>query len=177
MLTRDFTDILLGGMEYQGINDQGSLTIQHRRLTAKSYEGYGVMKKWLKLFRDLEYLNSMNARHETFSLEDLARSERVTRELQEINGDPMLLVGMFGLGMSASMERKPFRSKTGYVGLGPPDIQKGDVVCVFLGSDLPHVLRKLDRGGYRLVGEAYVHGIMDGELMNGDVSFMNYELF
>jgi hypothetical protein len=75
------------------------------------------------------------------------------------------------------MERKPFRSKMGYVGLGPPDIRKGDVVCVFLGSDLPHILRKLDQSGYQLVGEAYVHGIMDGELMKGDVSFMSYELF
>jgi hypothetical protein len=52
-----------------------------------------------------------------------------------------------------------------YLGLFPRQAQAGDVVCVLSGCHVPFVLRK-DRGvTYKLVGECYVHGIMDGEVM------------
>jgi len=44
--------------------------------------------------------------------------------------------------------------------------QEGDVICIFAGSTVPHIIRKLPNGYYQLVGEAYIHGIMDGEAMD-----------
>jgi hypothetical protein len=43
-------------------------------------------------------------------------------------------------------------------------IQAGDIVCVLLGGSVPYILRPKD-DYYILIGEAYVHGIMDGEVL------------
>jgi hypothetical protein len=51
------------------------------------------------------------------------------------------------------------------MGLGPDSVQRGNLVCIFGGVDTPLIIRAVD-GGWRLVGEAYVHGIMDGESVN-----------
>lgn len=59
--------------------------------------------------------------------------------------------------------RRPFISGKGFVGLAPESVEVGDIVCVFLGGKLPYILRERADGKFRLIGEAYVHGIMYGE--------------
>ena len=51
-----------------------------------------------------------------------------------------------------------------FMGLGPPQAMVGDIVAVFFGSDVPFVLR-LQEDKFRLIGEAHVQVIMDGEVM------------
>jgi len=64
----------------------------------------------------------------------------------------------------ACIERCFFLTEDGYLGLSPPCAEEGDVLVVVLGVEVPFVLRPTDkRGEFRLVGEAYVHGLMDGE--------------
>jgi hypothetical protein len=53
------------------------------------------------------------------------------------------------------------------MGLGPNAMQTGDVVCILFGCKVPYILRPVD-GHYLLVGDAYIHGIMDGEAMAAD---------
>jgi hypothetical protein len=57
-----------------------------------------------------------------------------------------------------------FSTSKGRIGLGPSDVAKGDVVCVFYSGDPLYVIRFKDRDGEgeeaELVGEAYVHGLM-----------------
>jgi hypothetical protein len=52
------------------------------------------------------------------------------------------------------------------LGTGPRSLRAGDEVWVLAGASVPMVLRQADGGGhgarYRLVGEAYVHGAMQG---------------
>ena len=57
-----------------------------------------------------------------------------------------------------------FTTTTGYVGLAPHGTIEGDLVFVVMGVDVPYILRPYD-DGYELVGEAYVQGIMDGEVI------------
>lgn len=54
--------------------------------------------------------------------------------------------------------------ENGYIGVANRQAEKGDKLCILLGSSLPVILRECE-GGYIVVGEAYVHGIMNGELM------------
>jgi hypothetical protein len=61
--------------------------------------------------------------------------------------------------------RKPFLSKKGYMGLCAGSIQEGDITVIFLGGKFPYIIRENDDGTFRLIGEAYVHGIMYGEFM------------
>ena len=55
-------------------------------------------------------------------------------------------------------------TRKGFVGLVPGDAAEGDVICVFIGVKVPFVLRE-DEDGYQLLGDCYVHGIMEGEAL------------
>ncbi|KAL8918371.1 MAG: hypothetical protein Q9208_007390 [Pyrenodesmia sp. 3 TL-2023] len=59
--------------------------------------------------------------------------------------------------------RSFIRCRDGRPGLAPRSARAGDVVCLFHGGDVPFILRPLDSGRYTFVGEAYIHGIMQGE--------------
>ena len=56
--------------------------------------------------------------------------------------------------------RKFFRSEKGYIGWVPQAAQEGDLLCLFENCWLPFAIRPGPKG-YRLIGEAYVHGVMD----------------
>ncbi|KAI9736077.1 MAG: hypothetical protein M1818_006253 [Claussenomyces sp. TS43310] len=72
---------------------------------------------------------------------------------------------------SSTMRRRFFISKKGYIGLAPANAQIGDMVSIIHGGNVPYVLRRKAveiPGGeniphWELVGDAYVHGLMDGE--------------
>ena len=50
----------------------------------------------------------------------------------------------------------------------PRRTQPGDIFCVFLGAKVPHLLRPIADGRYKLVGECYLHDCMNGEVMEAD---------
>jgi hypothetical protein len=56
-----------------------------------------------------------------------------------------------------------FTTKYGRFGLGQKDVTPGDLVCIFHGGRVTCILRK-EQDHHILVGCAYVHGIMDGEI-------------
>ena len=56
-----------------------------------------------------------------------------------------------------------FTMSGGRFGLGPWDTKAGDIVFVLLGCNVPVILRP-DGERWVLVGEAFVLGIMDGEM-------------
>ncbi|KAG4431063.1 hypothetical protein IFR05_013455 [Cadophora sp. M221] len=72
------------------------------------------------------------------------------------------------LGWIRRMTRRRvfFLTKKGYMGIWPDGMVPGDRVFTFVGGDVPFVLRPVGEE-FELVGEAYVHGIMDGELWGG----------
>ena len=72
-----------------------------------------------------------------------------------------------GAYMAISQGRRFFTTLGGYMGIGPSGMRPGDSICVFLGGNVPWVVRQ-DGHEYTLVGECYVHGIMDGEVMQTD---------
>ncbi|KAL8714717.1 MAG: hypothetical protein Q9225_006509 [Loekoesia sp. 1 TL-2023] len=72
-------------------------------------------------------------------------------------------------------DRRFFTSSSGYIGIVPSNTIVGDRVCVLLGGKQPFVLRpcrnntKGERSHsleYTFVGDAYVHGLMDGEAID-----------
>jgi len=77
--------------------------------------------------------------------------------------------------------RRLFVTAKGYLGLGPSSLQVGDKVYILKGANVPFLLREQEREdsregatsnesemNYKLVGEAYIHGIMNGELFDKD---------
>ena len=57
-------------------------------------------------------------------------------------------------------------TQDGYMGLVPTRAAKGDLICVFMGGAVPFVIRRTDNGQFRLLGECYVHGLMDGKALD-----------
>jgi hypothetical protein len=76
--------------------------------------------------------------------------------------------------------RRMFRTKGDLLGLGPKSVQEGDEVWVVLGTKVPFVLRPVDGGRepkrYRLIGEAFVLGYMDGEVFSEDRKLQTFGL-
>lgn len=76
--------------------------------------------------------------------------------------------GSFAWSMAAieadSYRRRMFATERGYIGLGQPLEEVGDVVCLLYGSAAPTILRP--RGDYYLlIGDCYIHEIMNGEAL------------
>ena len=60
------------------------------------------------------------------------------------------------------------RTHNGYIGLAPHLAQNGDVIALAKGARTPLVLRSRPNGNWELVGDIYVHGIMQGEAFEED---------
>ncbi|KAK3299463.1 heterokaryon incompatibility protein-domain-containing protein [Chaetomium fimeti] len=71
--------------------------------------------------------------------------------------------------------RTLFATKGGRLGLGPENLQTGDVVTILLGTPVPIVLRPA-ANCFTYVGDTYVHGIMDGQCMEGDPVVEDFDI-
>jgi hypothetical protein len=65
------------------------------------------------------------------------------------------------------LEPQLFTTHRGYVGLGLPGLVASDIVCIINGVVTPFILREYamveTTGARSLVGDCYIHGLMDGE--------------
>ena len=67
--------------------------------------------------------------------------------------------------------RSVFGTSLGYLGLCHFDVHVGDVVCMLFGGKVLYILRQNDRTlrssqTWRMLGEAYMHGVMDGTALS-----------
>lgn len=68
--------------------------------------------------------------------------------------------------MSESIgNRRLVMTKGGKLGLVPIEAQELDILCILASVDVPLLLRKIDADTYILIGEAFIHGVMDGEVI------------
>lgn len=86
-------------------------------------------------------------------------------------GANLLPVFVEAFNENMTFGRKIMIMRTGYVGLAHFLSQVGDAISLLAECTMPMVLRKCEHG-YRFTGEAYVHGVMNGQAWNmrkGDV--------
>jgi hypothetical protein len=82
---------------------------------------------------------------------------------------PMTPAGTFFDRLKWLRCRQLFRTKKGKLGFRESGVKPGDVLCILDGSPVVHVLRRLRvaQDGeqiWQFVGDAYVHGLMAGEV-------------
>lgn len=66
------------------------------------------------------------------------------------------------------VDRQICITDSGYFGLIPWYSEEGDLVCCLAGGSVPYVLRQSDDGDdFKLIGECYIHGVMQGEALRG----------
>jgi len=51
------------------------------------------------------------------------------------------------------------------LGWVPGFAQVGDFICILKGSRVAYVLRPAERDTYKLMGESYIYGIMNGDAL------------
>jgi len=106
-----------------------------------------------------------------------ACSNRWCRASSGYIGDGALRTSTYSSVMKDFGPYRPFLTRKGYVGLTPSPCTVGDVVVIFLGAKLPSLPRPMgDGAAYQLVGEIYVHGVMYGEAMTGEVEIRGFIL-
>jgi hypothetical protein len=57
-------------------------------------------------------------------------------------------------------------TSNGFLGLAPANARQGDYVYILLGCNVPVILRLTGGGSFKVIGECYIQGLMDGEAMN-----------
>lgn len=82
-------------------------------------------------------------------------------------------IGKFLRLLENTYNRRLARCGNGYLALVPEAAEQKDRIFLVEGGKVPLVLRKVQSGSstekrYRLVGEAYVHGVMNGEAFKRD---------
>ena len=80
---------------------------------------------------------------------------------------------------SACRKRQMIRTKKGFLGLALPRVQRGDHIYLLSGAYTPHVFRHQANDPKNVLdfeGEAYVHGIMHGEVAN-DLQFKKITVY
>ncbi len=96
-------------------------------------------------------------KHDIAMLEALTHTEQVAK------------LGPFNAVCNACIERRFFSTTGGRIDLGPFHTQPGDQICIFYGGYTPSIIRPqpqpLDSTCEEFIGEASVHGIMEGETM------------
>jgi len=66
--------------------------------------------------------------------------------------------------------RKLCATTGGYLGSVPSGSLIGDKICILFASVVPFVLRGCKGEFFKLVGECYIHGTMDGEAIKDETS-------
>jgi hypothetical protein len=109
-------------------------------------------------------------------------------------GSPMFKLPEIGMDQDSFSTRLPFilssgytcrqrvlfSTKRGYMGLAPLRAQKGDLVCIVHGCDVPLIIRRQE-DRYVVIGDTYIYGMMneeviqdaqDGKLQYEDLKFI-----
>lgn len=71
--------------------------------------------------------------------------------------------------------RRMLVSEKGRIGWVPWNTLPGDLIYVLIGCSMPVVLRPHGRGRFRVLGECYLHGIMNGEGLGNGSETVNVE--
>ena len=80
--------------------------------------------------------------------------------------DIAIILRCMRLALLSLDQRALITTRTGYLGLAPIAVRQGDVVAILLGCKCPMVLRPYSDNLYHVIGECYVHGLMDGEILS-----------
>ena len=117
----------------------------------------------------------------------LSRISRATQSSGQVVpnadlNDEELVQALHGSQSSSAFENRRllFIDKAPYLALGPLGTQSGDMICALFGGDCLYVLGQR-KGKMNFIGECYVDGMMDGEVMEalnrGEYRAETFELY
>lgn len=105
--------------------------------------------------------------NEMFTALDAAAKAMRVFNLSGIDKKAMKLLGLV---RELTRTRRFLVTADGYMGLAPGEARIGDRVAIIYGCSTPLLIRKVNEAetDWRLVGECYIYGLMDGEAIMMD---------
>ncbi|KAI4907839.1 hypothetical protein J4E90_009247 [Alternaria incomplexa] len=170
-------------LDYRKIRDimSDARQLVEGRDSYKRYPAQWCEALWRTMIGDLvmaEYpIERAKATHasEFLEIERALNNEEFPPQGHQSNYPPHGMSGLFESLCGMVPNHAFFITKRGYLGMGPPTTLPEDQIWVFYNGDVPFVMRKRNteevENGYhelRLVGDAYVHGIMDGQAISDE---------
>ncbi|RYP64015.1 hypothetical protein DL771_008986 [Monosporascus sp. 5C6A] len=109
---------------------------------------------------------------------EYSRPQYITLRNQPLSGDAIAQTFSYTSTMKYRDGARPICSVKGYVGLGPCWAEPGDIMVFLDGATAPFLLRPAEDAArcYHLVGEIYVYGVMDGEMMDKGLEEVTFKL-
>lgn len=138
--TLDFSTLMAHGCRYNSLEVRASTTRDPRMNNGR-----------LKLFRLL------------IDAHDPDHTLSATLTPQRILDDMFMYVNFGQTQHDIDSTRVLAHTSDDRVGWIPQHAQVGDVVCLLEGAPEPYVIRAAGEGLYTVVGDAYIHGVMQGE--------------
>jgi hypothetical protein len=137
----------------------------HREENGRALPGFGTY------FHELmAWVDDLLAMDPPFDVEDVSPENMARLNV------PYRPNKYWGAITPAYLERRIVRCTSGKLALVPEGSQMSDAVAVFRGVPVPFVLRETDEGVYSIVGICYVHGLMEGQAMDGDTQLQDIVL-
>ena len=107
----------------------------------------------------------------------VAAAKRSISDVGNAKGDVLTpITALASMLYPAIADRQFFKTTGNRLGWVSRRAQKGDVVCVLYGGAIPFVLRQMEDGDWRMIGECYVDGLMQGEAMKIDISDYTFRI-
>ena len=92
-----------------------------------------------------------------------------TLEDEILAADDDFLVGIANClkrDRSSTMCDQSFACQRDGMAIGPRSTRAGNYICLFLGFRTPFVIRAIDEDCWLLIGECYIEGIMNGQVVD-----------
>lgn len=123
--------------------------------------------KWLELSRSSYFIKFHEFRERTAKFRVGGQTFRnfFTQSDRE-SVDIASTIRCMRLAIISLDQRALITTRTGYLGLAAEAVHQGDVVAILLGCNCPIVLRPYGDNLFHVIGECYVHGLMDGEILS-----------
>ncbi|KAK5662100.1 hypothetical protein OQA88_8005 [Cercophora sp. LCS_1] len=147
--------------------------------------GYGSLDKLTDAIHRLPFPDTEVSLFRKTGRYNRRLGEEAARYFRELRGQAEAVdvviprVSIHASGITTNIGRQLFSTDQGKFGIGPSDLRPGDLICVFRGCEVPFIVRTTNNttetGKWlwkkqvlhcTLVGEAYIHGIMDGEALD-----------
>jgi hypothetical protein len=156
-------------MDHPGANGELLLEVPwiSGRDTRTSPANFHSASKWLKLSQSSYFrkFHEFREHNEKFGIGGQSFRDFFPQSGRK-SVDIAMTLQCMRLALLSLDQRALMTTRTGYLGLAPKAVQQGDVVAVLLGCRCPIVLRPRCDNLFHVIGECYVHGLMDGEILS-----------
>ncbi|KAK0377566.1 hypothetical protein CLIM01_05045 [Colletotrichum limetticola] len=172
--------VKLNGLDGEADSLQQSLFIRWLDDLGSTLAGTNTVYKTDEALREALWRTPIADREFAFNWETERASGKMFTSYQALRqGKHSEGMKYMSVALAKLVGKCPFVTDGGYLGLAPMSASVGDDVWIIIGADAPFITSTRSSTCTRhsqIVGEAYVHGMMDGELLQGTIELQALNL-